>query len=107
MIEITLLGTGSPMVDAKRAGPATLVRAGDGLFLVDCGRGVLQRAAAIGVGAANLTALLLTHLHSDHIADLGDVLITRWVSSFDPNPVPLPIIGPPGTAEVVDATFKT
>ena len=40
MIEVTLLGTGSPMVDALRAGPSTLVRAGEQLFLVDCGRGV-------------------------------------------------------------------
>jgi ribonuclease Z len=100
MIEITLLGTGSPMVDAKRAGPSTLVRAGDGLFLVDCGRGVLQRAAAVGVGAANLTAVLLTHLHSDHITDLNDVITTRWVTTFVRTP--LPIIGPPGTKAVVD-----
>jgi ribonuclease Z len=91
MIEITLLGTGSPMVDAKRAGPATLVRADHGLFLVDCGRGVLQRAAAIGVGAADLTALL------------GDVITTRWVTTFARTP--LPIIGPPGTAAVVQATL--
>jgi ribonuclease Z len=73
---------------------------------VDCGRGVLQRAAAIGLGANSLSALLLTHLHSDHIADLGDVLITRWVTTFVPDPVALPIIGPPGTAEVVEATLK-
>jgi ribonuclease Z len=106
MIEVTLLGTGSPIPDARRAGPSTLVRAGGQTFLVDCGRGVLQRAAAIGVGANSLTALLLTHLHSDHIADLGDVLITRWVSTFDPAAPPLPIIGPPGTAEVVENTLK-
>lgn len=106
MIEVTLLGTGSPIPDPNRAGPSTLVRAGGQVFLVDCGRGVLQRAAAVGVGAANLSALLLTHLHSDHIADLGDVLITAWVSNFTPEPPPLQIIGPPGTAEVVDATLK-
>lgn len=106
MIEITLLGTGSPIPDPNRAGPATLVRAGGQLFLTDCGRGVLQRAAAVGVGANALSALLLTHLHSDHIADLGDVLITRWVSTFDSEPAPLPIIGPPGTVEVVEATLK-
>jgi len=106
MIEITLLGTGSPIPDPNRAGPSTLVRAGGQVFLVDCGRGVLQRAAAVGVGAAGLSALLLTHLHSDHIADLGDLLITRWVSTFVPDPAPLPIIGPPGTAEVVEATLK-
>jgi ribonuclease Z len=106
MIEITLLGTGSPIPDPRRAGPSTLVRADGQLFLVDCGRGVLQRAAAIGLGANGLTALLLTHLHSDHIADLGDVLITRWVSTFGPDPAALPIIGPPGTADVVEATLK-
>lgn len=59
-------------------------------FLVDCGRGVLQRAAAVGVGAAGLSAVLLTHLH-------GDVLITSWVTNFAADPAPLPIIGPPGT----------
>ncbi|WP_375484173.1 ribonuclease Z [uncultured Mycobacterium sp.] len=106
MIEITLLGTGSPIPDPSRAGPSTLVRADGQLFLVDCGRGVLQRAAAIGLGANGLTALLLTHLHSDHIADLGDVLITRWVTTFGPDPAALPIIGPPGTADVVEATLK-
>jgi ribonuclease Z len=92
------------MVDPKRAGPSTLVRAGEQLFLVDCGRGVLQRAAAVGVGAANLTALLLTHLHSDHITDLNDVITTRWVTTFVRTP--LPIIGPPGTAAVVAATLE-
>lgn len=106
MIEITLLGTGSPIPDPNRAGPSTLVRAGGQLFLVDCGRGVLQRAAAVGVGAAGLSALLLTHLHSDHIGDLGDVLITRWISTFAPDPDPLTIIGPPGTAETVEAMLQ-
>jgi len=106
MIEITLLGTGSPIPDPNRAGPSTLVRVGGQVFLVDCGRGVLQRAAAVGVGAAGLSALLLTHLHSDHIGDLGDLLITRWISTFAPDPAPLPIIGPPGTAETVEATLK-
>ena len=106
MIEITLLGTGSPIPDPNRAGPSTLVRAGGQVFLVDCGRGVLQRAAAVGVGASGLSALLLTHLHSDHIAELGDLLITRWITTFTPDPPPLPIIGPPGTAETVAAMLK-
>ena len=103
MIDVTLLGTGSPMVDPNRAGPSTLVRAAESVFLVDCGRGVLMRAAAAGVQAAGLTALLLTHLHSDHITDLSDVITTRWITTIGPNP--LPIIGPPGTKAVVKATL--
>ncbi|UUO03504.1 ribonuclease Z [Mycolicibacterium novocastrense] len=106
MIEITLLGTGSPIPDAHRAGPSTLVRAGGQTFLIDCGRGVQQRLTAAGAPANGLSALLLTHLHSDHIADLGDVIITRWVSTFTPEQPPLQIIGPPGTAEVVEHTLK-
>ncbi|KAA0120888.1 ribonuclease Z [Mycolicibacterium sp. P9-22] len=105
MIEVTLLGTGSPLPDPDRAGPSTLIRAGGQTFLVDCGRGVQQRLAAAGSAANALTALLLTHLHSDHITDLGDVIITRWITTFSPNPAPLQIIGPPGTAAVVDATL--
>jgi ribonuclease Z len=99
MIEITLLGTGSPLVDPSRAGPATLVRAGGRTFLFDCGRGVLMRAAAVGVQANQLTALVLTHLHSDHITDLNDVITSRWVTTFESTP--LPVIGPVGTHAVV------
>ena len=101
MIEITLLGPGSPMVDPLRAGPSTLVRAGGTTLLFDCGRGVLMRAAAVGTTANQLSALVLTHLHSDHITDLNDVITSRWVTSFAP--MPLRVLGPPGSAAVVDA----
>ena len=101
MIEVVLLGTGSPIVDPNRAGPATLARAGNSTFLVDCGRGALLRLAAAGVAVGQLDALLLTHLHSDHITDLNDVITTRWVTSFAPSP--LRVFGPPGTQAVVDA----
>lgn len=99
-ITITLLGTGSPMPSPDRAGPATLVSAGTEHYLVDAGRGVLMRLAAAGLGAGQLTAVLLTHLHSDHITDLNDVITTRWVMTFEPTP--LVIVGPVGTRAVVD-----
>lgn len=105
MIEVTLLGTGSPIPDPHRAGPSTLVRSSSAILLVDCGRGVMLRLSAVMVGAGQLDALLLTHLHSDHITDLGDVITSRWVTSFAP--APLRIFGPPGTASVVEATLAS
>jgi ribonuclease Z len=104
-MEIVLLGTGNPIPDAQRAGPATLVRAGAVTILVDCGRGVMQRLTAVGSGPAQLTAVLLTHLHSDHITDLNDVITSQWVLSFAPSP--LRVIGPLRTQEVVDGILAS
>src|SRR5690606_33355149 len=100
-LTITLLGTGNPLPSPDRAGAATLVRASGSMFLVDAGRGAVMRLAAAGVLPVQLSAVLLTHLHSDHICDLNDVVTTHWVMS--PVTVPLPVYGPPGTAEVVEA----
>src|SRR5256885_9166962 len=102
-MQITLLGTGSPIPDPLRAGPATLVRAAGSTILVDCGRGVLMRLAAAGVLPRMLSAVLLTRLHSDHLTDLNDIITTHWVMNAEPST--LHVFGPPGTREVVDATL--
>jgi ribonuclease Z len=100
VVEVTLLGTGSPLPNPDRAGPATLVRAGSATLLFDCGRAVVMRLAAAGALPIGLTAVLLTHLHSDHITDLNDIVTTHWVMA--PGPTPLRMVGPPGTQQVVD-----
>ncbi|HWB68112.1 MAG TPA: ribonuclease Z [Mycobacteriales bacterium] len=105
MITVTLLGTGSPLPDPLRAGPATLITAGETRLLVDAGRGVLMRAAAAGVAAGQLDAVLLTHLHSDHVTDLADLITTRWVTSLEPNP--LRVVGPVGTKRMVEALLDS
>jgi ribonuclease Z len=99
-VELVLLGTGNPLPDPTRAGASSLVRAGGKAFLIDAGRAVCMRLAAAGVLPVMLEAVLLTHLHSDHISDLGDVLTTQWIMS--PEPRPLPLFGPIGTQGVVD-----
>jgi ribonuclease Z len=99
-VDVTLLGTGSPIPDPNRAGASTLVRAGGLTLLFDAGRGVLLRLAAAGVLPPMLRAVLLTHLHSDHITDLNDVITTTWV--MRPVPAPLAVFGPPRTREVID-----
>ena len=75
-MDITLLGTGSPMPDPKRGGPATLVKAGNTTILVDAGRAVVMRLTAAGTLPIFLNAVLITHLHSDHLTDLNDVILS-------------------------------
>jgi len=103
-VEVTLLGTGGPLPHPDRAGPATLVRAGDATILIDCGRGVVMRMSAVGVLPSGLSAVLLTHLHSDHITDLNDIVTTQWIMTSAPTP--LRVYGPPGTQRVVAAILE-
>jgi len=105
MIEVVLLGTGSPLPDPGRAGPATLVRAGGRTLLVDAGRGVVMRLAGAGSGPNQIDGLLLTHLHSDHVTDVGDLITTRWITTFVPSP--LSIVGPVGTKSLVDGVLDS
>jgi ribonuclease Z len=99
-MKVTLLGTGSPIPDANRAGPSTLVQAAGQHIVVDCGRGCVMRMTAAGVFPPFLSAILLTHLHSDHISDLNDIVTSRWIMS--PNPIVTRIYGPVGTKQIVD-----
>ena len=99
-MEIVLTGTGSPLPDANRAGPSTLVKAGDTHILVDAGRGVVMRMAGAGSLPMFLSAVLITHLHSDHVCALNDVITTHWVLSQ--GNATLQVYGPPGTAQFVE-----
>jgi ribonuclease Z len=103
-MKITLLGTGSPIPDPNRAGAATLIQSDGAMLLVDCGRGVVTRLAGAGVLPGMLDAVLVTHLHSDHLTDLNDVITTQWVMSAAPTP--LRIYGPRRLREVVDGTLE-
>jgi ribonuclease Z len=103
-MDVTILGSGSPIPDADRAGPSGLVTAAGQHFLVDCGRGVLMRLTAAGVSVPQLSAVFLTHLHSDHTTDFNDVLTTWWVMPMTAGRN-LRLIGPPGTRAFVDRTI--
>jgi ribonuclease Z len=102
-MDITLLGTGCPICDARRFGPANLVRAAGGAFLVDCGSGVTQRLMAAGSRGADLDAVLLTHLHSDHIVDFYQLVVSSWHQG---RPRPQRVFGPPGTKRFVEGTME-
>ena len=77
-ISFTFLGTGAPPVSLRRAGPAHLVRTANQTVLIDCGARVSHQLVEAGIKAATIDALIVTHLHSDHIVDFYQLVISSW-----------------------------
>lgn len=97
-LKVTLLGTGSPNPRMDRFGPSILVEAGNEKLLFDCGRGAAQRLFQVKVPFTEVTALFLTHLHSDHTVGIPDVWLTGWIRG---RKVPLRVWGPAGTRDMM------
>ena len=83
--KVVVLGTGNPNADPDRSGPAVAIVVNGAAYLVDCGPGVVRRAAAAeknGIAAlkvTNLKTVFITHLHSDHTLGYPDLIFTPWV----------------------------
>jgi ribonuclease Z len=95
---VTLLGTGTPNPRVERMGPSILIEAAGKRLLFDVGRATTIRLAQAGIPVASVTAVFLTHLHSDHTVGLPDLWLTGWL----PVPPggrsgPLRVSGPRGT----------
>jgi ribonuclease Z len=99
-MKLTLLGTGTPAPNVQRSGPAQIIEAGDDHILIDCGAGTLHRLVAAGYATLPLTAIAFTHLHSDHVTGIMDVLWAGWIQRRWQTP---PVVyGPPGTQHFID-----
>ncbi|HMT47973.1 MAG TPA: MBL fold metallo-hydrolase [Novosphingobium sp.] len=94
-------GSGSPMPDATRAGPCIGVLAGNQAFVFDAGSGSIRKLMRMGFPMEKIQAGFLTHLHSDHIDGLGELLLQAWIGGS--RGVPLPVYGPEGTDKVIAA----
>lgn len=100
-----MLGTGTPNSDPERSGPAVAIVAGDAVYLVDAGPGIVRRAALAArvdslpaLDNPNLRRVFLTHLHSDHTTGLPDLIFSPWVLGRS---APIDVYGPRGTARMV------
>jgi ribonuclease Z len=99
-----LCGSGSPLADATRSGPCVFVIAGQHLYIVDAGEGSARKLNLMAIQPATIEAVFLTHFHSDHIADLGELMIERWAGGSHKDPTP--VFGPEGVESVVEG-FNT
>jgi len=100
-LKVILLGSGAgPRVDLQQFGPSILVEAGVERFLFDCGRGSTLRMTQLGISHGSISRLFLTHLHSDHVIQIPDLLLTGWVGGG--RKIPLEVWGPEGTTDMMD-----
>ena len=105
-MRIILLGTGvGPPVNLVQYGASTLIEAGGTRLLFDCGRGATIRLTEAGIPLPSVTRLFLTHLHSDHVIQIPDLLLAGWVVGPG-RKTPLHVSGPRGTAEMMAALEK-
>ena len=101
VITVTLLGTGTPILNINRFGMSTLVQAGTQKLLFDAGRGVAIRLHQAKVPLRDITAIFITHLHSDHLTGLPDLYATASLPTDDGRrTVPLEIYGPQGVDDL-------
>jgi ribonuclease BN (tRNA processing enzyme) len=107
--QVVVLGTGNPSADPERWGPAVAVVVNGRAYLVDCGPGIVRRAAAAeknGVAALKakeLNIVFITHLHSDHTLGYPDLIFSPWVLG---RAEPLDAYGPDGLKNMTDHVEK-
>jgi ribonuclease Z len=97
-MHVFLVGSGGPINNSKRVATSTAIIAGGTFLLVDVGPGTWRNADLLNLPLGNLSTILLTHFHSDHIGDLGEANFGSWVAGREKS---LEIYGPEGVEQVV------
>ena len=92
-LKVVICGSRSPLPSPGRAEACILVEAGDDIYIFDLGNGSMDNLTQYQVPWPNVKAVLITHMHSDHIADLPDAHLQSWVQGRDS---PLMVYGPEG-----------
>jgi ribonuclease Z len=97
-IRLVFCGTGSPLPDHHVAKSCLFVMAGPHTFVVDTGPESTENLLMWRLPLAQLDGVLLTHFHSDHIGELGELNLQSWLQGRQ---TPLGVYGPPGVEQVV------
>jgi ribonuclease BN (tRNA processing enzyme) len=95
---LLLLGTaGGPTPKPTRSAPAQAIIVGDACYVIDCGDGVARQLAIAGISFDTLRGVFITHHHSDHNADYGNLLLLGWAANLTQR---VDTYGPPPLAQM-------
>jgi ribonuclease Z len=98
-LRVAVCGSSAPLPSARRAKACVAVFAGGKFYIVDAGPESVENLSLWGIPLSEIGGVLLTHFHSDHIGDLGELQLQTWAAG---RAAPLPVYGGPGVEEVVD-----
>jgi ribonuclease Z len=97
-MRIAICGSSAPLPSARRAKACAVVFAGGKFYVVDSGPESTENLVLWGIPLSAIGGVLLTHFHSDHIGDLGELNLQTWAGG---RPSPLAVYGGPGIEEIV------
>ena len=100
-MKLTILGSGSPEANARRASSGYLLEIGEDRILFDCGGGVVDNLLRSGRFPKDITHLFFTHYHTDHMMDYARLVHAAW----DEGAPPLKVFGPAPLIEMTDRFF--
>ena len=92
-LKVIVCGSRSPLPSPGRAEACILVEAGDDIYIFDMGNGSINNLTQYLLPWPNVQAVLITHMHSDHMADLPDAHLQSWIQG---RTEPLKVYGPEG-----------
>src|SRR3989442_1485446 len=102
---LVLLGTGGGprVIPNGRAKSANLIVANGVPYVVDCGEGVAHQLVRAGVALNTLRYVFITHHHSDHNLDYGNLIHDSWAAGLR---APVDTYGPPPIKAMTEAYWK-
>ena len=92
-LKVVICGSRSPLPSPGRAESCVLVEAGNDIYIFDLGNGSVNNLTQYQIPWPNVKAVLITHMHSDHMADLPDAHLQSWIQG---RTAPLKVYGPEG-----------
>ncbi|OYN99791.1 MBL fold metallo-hydrolase [Enemella evansiae] len=101
--QLVLLGTaGGPTPKKDRSAPAQAIVVDGRVIVVDCGNGITRRLVQAGIPFTSIDSVLITHHHSDHNADLGNLFLLGWAGGLSDH---VQVLGPPPLGEHLEHFF--